>query len=336
MGGTVGAALVAAGHAVRFVDRDRDHVDAMRRAGLRVEGPVVRCSVDVDATTPDEVSGSHETILLCVKAHHTEHAVRDLEPFLAPDGAVVSIQNGLNEAVIAERVGAERTIGAFVNFGADLVAPGVVHWGGRGAVVMGELDGRITDRLRTLHAVLLDFEPGATMTANVFGYLWSKLAYGALLFATALTDESIADSLDDPGFRPLYVAIAKEVCRVANAAGIRLETFDGFDPAAFSSGACADDASRSLDELVTFNRRSAKTHSGIWRDLAVRRRKTEVDAQLGAVAREARRLGLQTPLVQGVIDQIHEIEGGTRAQVRGNLDELLDLVLLESPSGDVL
>ena len=63
---------------------------------------------------------------------------------------MVSAQNGLNELAIAEVVGAERTVGAFVNFGADYLEPGVIHYGGRGAVVVGEIDGRITPRVTAI------------------------------------------------------------------------------------------------------------------------------------------------------------------------------------------
>ena len=76
-----------------------------------------------------------------MKAHDTEAAIDALAPFVADDGYVVSLQNGLNEQVIAERIGEQRTIGAFVNFGADYLSPGVVHYAGHGAVVVGELDG---------------------------------------------------------------------------------------------------------------------------------------------------------------------------------------------------
>ena len=85
------------------------------------------------------------------KAHHTGVAVRTLAPHLAAGGYVVSAQNGLNELAIAEVVGAERTVGAFVNFGADYLEPGVILYGGHGAVVVGEIDGRITPRVSRSH-----------------------------------------------------------------------------------------------------------------------------------------------------------------------------------------
>ncbi|MEZ4425219.1 MAG: 2-dehydropantoate 2-reductase [Gemmatimonadota bacterium] len=326
MGGTIGGVLARAGHAVRFVDRDGAHVAALNRDGLRVTGPQAEFTVPADAVTPSALTGRYGRMLLCVKAHHTEEAIREAALFLTDDGWVASIQNGLNEPVIAAEVGAARTIGAFVNFGADVLEPGVVHWGGRGAVVVGELDGRSTERVRALHDLLRIFEPNAVLTDTIFGYLWSKLAYGALLFVTALTDDPIADALADREHRPVYVAIAREVCRVAHAEGIPLQAFDGFDPAAFAPDASLATAHASLDALVSFNRRSAKTHSGIWRDLAVRRRRTEVDAQLGPVAGAGRRLGVPTPVVDAVITQIHEIEAGARRQERANVDVLVAVV----------
>ena len=323
MGGTIGATLTRAGHPVRFVDCAEDHVRTMRTRGLQVRGPIADFTVEADAATPLELEGRYSRVLLCVKAHHTRDAIDQLESFLSDDGYVVSIQNGLNERVIADRIGAQRTIGAFVNFGADYIEPGVVHWGGRGAVVLGELDGVRTDRLSHLHTMLRDFEPAAVVTSNIFGFLWSKLAYAALLFATALTDESIVDVLEAVCYRSLLVRIARETCRVAELNGVELESFDGFDPRAFGGGGDDDAAVRSLLDLVAFNRRSAKTHSGIWRDLAVRKRKTEVDAQLLPVVETGRRLGVPTPLTERIINQIHEIESGARLMTWDNLEELL-------------
>lgn len=245
-----------------------------------------------------------------------------LAPHLAPDGYVVSIQNGLNELVIADIVGRERTIGAFVNFGADYIEPGVIHRGNRAAVVLGELDGQITPRLTALHRTLLDFDDRAIMTRNIWGYLWGKLAYGAQLFATALTHDSIADALARPAYRAVYIALAQEVLGVAAARGVTPEGFNGFDPRAFMPGVDPAVSGRSLDEMVTFNRGSAKTHSGIWRDLAVRKRRTEVDAQLGPIVTLGAESGVATPLVARLIDLIHDIENSQRSQSLDTLDEL--------------
>ena len=326
IGGTAGAHLVRAGHDVLFVDRAADHVAAMGEHGLSITGPVTAFKVPVRAATPDEVEGRFETVLLCVKAQDTEGAARALLPHLADDGCVVSLQNGLNERVVAEVVGKERTVGAFVNFGADYISPGVVLFGGRGAVVVGEIDGRITPRAERLHSLLQEFEPHAVLTANIWGYLWAKLAYGAMLFATALTNASIADCLASPRHRALFLALPREVLRIAAAARINPEPFDGFDPRAFEPGAPESAAIQSLDALVAFNRRSAKSHSGVWRDLAVRKRRTEAEHQLGPIVAVAREHGLWAPITARTIALIRDIEDGKRAQDWANLDLLMETV----------
>jgi len=325
IGGTVGAHLARAGHDVLFVDRAGDHVAGMAEHGLSITGPVSEFKVPVRALTPERVQGRFETVLLSVKAQDTEGAARALLPHLAEAGSVVSLQNGLNERVIADVVGPERTVGAFVNFGADYISPGVILFGGRGAVVVGEIDGRITPRAQRLHKLLRDFEERTVLTPNIWGYLWAKLAYGAMLFATALTNASIADCLASTRHRTLFIALPREVLRVAAAARVTPEPFDGFDPGAFAPGATEDQAIRSLDALVAFNRRSAKSHSGIWRDLAVRKRRTEAEHQLGPIVAIGREQGLSAPITAGLIALVRDIENGNRPQDWATLDLLMEM-----------
>ena len=322
MGGSIGGVWAREGVEVLFVDRARDHVQAMNESGLRINGPVTQFSVPATATHTSDLQGRFPFVFLCVKAHHTREALSQIQPHLAAEGAVVSIQNGLCELDIAEVLGEERTIGAFVNFGADYLEPGLIHRGNRGAVVVGELDGRLSQRIEAVVDLLRVFEPNALLTENIFGFLWGKLAYAALLFATALTDGSIADVLAAPPYRQLLVSLAREPVAVALERGVSLEAFDGFDPGAFHPEAPGGAAERSMDDLVAFNRGSAKTHSGIWRDLVVRKRPTEVDAQLGMVARLGEEVGVGTPLTNGVIKQIHEIEAGVRELSWENLEDL--------------
>jgi 2-dehydropantoate 2-reductase len=322
IGGTVGAYLARAGRDVVFIDRAADHVAAIQRDGLAITGPIAEFRVKARAVTPAELQGPLGRVLLCVKAQDTRAAAAQIKPHLASDGYVVSLQNGLNELAIAEAVGVKRTIGAFINFGADYMEPGVVHYGGRGTVVVGEIDGTIQPRTEELHALLLQFDDRAKLTTNVWGYLWSKLAYGALLFATALSNESIADCFAMPRYRSTFIALAREVAAVALADGVKLEPFDGFDPRAFVAGATLAQAMRSIDDLVAFNRRSAKTHSGIWRDLAVRKRRTEGDAQLGQVIRVAAERGVPAPITTRLLALIKSIEDGQAAQGTALLDAL--------------
>jgi len=324
IGGTIGAYLARAGHDVTVVDTVGEHVDAINRKGLHITGPIADFTQRMPAFRPESLSGrgTWDTIMLATKAHHTETAVRTLRPHLDNDGCVVSAQNGLNELAIADVVGAEHTVGAFVNFGADYLEPGVIHYGGRGAVVVGEIDGRRTPRITAIRDAWLRFDDRAIVTPNIWGYLWGKEAYGAMLFATALTNESIADALALPRYRSLYVALAREILAVAGARGVVPEAFDGFDPSAYAPPAPDDAAAASLDALVTHNRKSAKTHSGIWRDLAVRKRRTEVDAQLGIVVTLGNEAGVAAPLTARLVDLIHDVEDGRRPQSLETLDAL--------------
>ncbi len=329
IGGTIGAHLARAGHDVLLVDGVEEHVHAIERAGLAIEGEKpfqVRVPAVTVAGLADALRGRPpDAVLLAVKAMHTASALEPVVPFLGPDSFVVSMQNGLNEKVIATRIGAPRTVGAFVNFGADYLAPGRIMYGGAGALYLGELDGRMTPRLAQLGGILKDaFLENTTLTDNIWGYLWGKLGYASMLFATAVVDETMADVLADRTCRPLLANLAGEVVRVADAEGVRSEGFDGYDPNAmrFANPRDWGGIHRSLDELAEFNRHSLKQKSGIWRDLAVRRRRTEVDVQIGIVVETARTHGLPAPLLERLVAMIHDLEDGRRVMRRANLDEL--------------
>lgn len=323
IGGTAGAYLKRAGHDISFVDVVEDHVRAIRTTGLKITGPVDQFTVVAPAFTPDEVQGTWDMIFLAVKAQHTEAAARALMPHLSQDGFVLSLQNGLCETIIAPIIGRDRTVGAFINYSTDWIAPGEVMFGSRGAVVLGELHGRTTERLMALHALLSEFEPGAIITANIWGYLWGKLGYGAMLFAQALGAKGIADCLARPEMMPVWRAIGREVNEVTLAEGITPMGFNGYDPHAFMPNAPRELAEKAIADLVTFNRPSAKTHSGIWRDLFVRKRTTEVDVQIKPIADIGAKHGIATPTISKLVALIHEIEAGTRPMSDDNLLELL-------------
>jgi 2-dehydropantoate 2-reductase len=322
IGGSVGAWLKRAGHDVTFVDVVPEHVVAIRAHGLRITGPVEEFTVQVPALLPEDVTGVWPRIFLAVKAHHTEAATRALTPHLAQDGYVVSLQNGLNELVIQRIIGRDRTIGAFINFGADWNAPGEILFGGRGAVVLGELDGRMTQRLQALHAVMRDFEQDAITTDDVWSYLWGKLGYGAMLFAQGLGQMGIADCLARPELLGVWRRLGEEAIAVAQAEGVQPRGFNGYDVEAFKPGASEDAARASVAAMVAFNATSAKTHSGIWRDLAVRKRRTEVDVQIAPIGEIGARHGIDCRMTRKLVEMIHEVEQGRREMVDENLLEL--------------
>ncbi len=321
IGGSAGAWLQRAGHDVTFVDIVPEHVAAIRDPshGLRITGPVEQFGVTAPAFTPTELSGTWHHIFLAVKAQHTAPATRTLLPFLADDGYVLSLQNGLNEDIIAGIAGRQRTIGAFVNYGADWMAPGEIMFGNRGAVVLGELDGAITPRLLALHTLLRDFEPDAIITPDIWAYLWGKLGYGAMLFAQALGEAGIADCLARPELLGLWRQLGEEAIRVALAEGVQPRGFNGFEVDAFRPGASEAAARASVAAMSAFNRGSAKTHSGVWRDLWVRQRRTEVDVQIAPIAEHGARHGIDCPATRRLVAMIHAAEQGRLAMSDDNL-----------------
>ncbi len=181
IGGVLGAYWARAGIPVLLVDIDPAHVAACRTTGLHITGPVDDFTVAIPAVTPDALTGRFSRIILAVKAQATDTATRALAPHLTDDGVVLSAQNGLNEHAIAAIVGADRTMGAFVNFGADWQGPGEILFGNRGAVVIGEIDGTFRDRTRVMLDLFRVFDTDAIPTQNIWSYLWGKLGYGALL-----------------------------------------------------------------------------------------------------------------------------------------------------------
>ena len=324
IGGTIGAYWARAGVPVLLVDIVGEHVEACRTSGLHITGPIEDFRQIVPAVTPAELSGTYERIVLAVKAGATHDALAALNPHLAADGFVLSAQNGLNEIAIAEAVGPERTMGCFVNFGADWLGPGEILFGNRSAVVVGEIDGKTTERVREMHRLLKIFEPDAILTGNIWGYLWGKLAYGAMLFGTALTDDSMSANFVDPRRLPVWLALGREVGAVAAKRGVTSLGFGEFDPMVFAPGAPEEPQLRTIRWLADYTSQSAKTHSGIHRDLAVRKRKTEVDMQIAVISKLGHEVGVATPVIDRLVALIHDIEDGRRPLAFDTLNEVID------------
>ena len=314
IGGTLGAHWARAGHEVLLVDTVAEHVEACRTTGLAITGPVTEFTQVIPAATPAELTGTYSRIVLAVKAQATAAALPMLAPHLAPDGFVFSAQNGLNEIAIAKAVGAARTMGCFVNFGADWHGPGQILYGNRSALVIGEIDGAVRDRTRAMFALCQEFEPEAVLTTDIWSYLWGKMAYGAMLFATALTHDSMSANFADPARMPVWLALGREVAATALAHGVTPRGFGEFAPMAFAPGVPEAEAIRVIHWLRDFTAVGAKTHSGIWRDLAVRKRKTEAEAQIGVIPPLAAEKGVATPVTAALCTLIADIEEGRRAQ----------------------
>ena len=321
IGGLIGAHLWRAGHSVRLVDRERAHVAAIQAAGLEVAGHA-QFVARVPACGPEAVTGSIDTLILAVKTLHTEEALAPLVPWLAPDGWVISMQNGLEEGKIAALVGEARTAAAFLSFGGYYDRPGRVVYSGPASLRVGELDGRLTPRVSALARVLSDFHPAAA-TANIRGYRWGKLLLGTVYFATAMVDADVVDLLEDADVRRVLSGLVAEGLAVADALGVAVEPVDGFDPRSLRGGQSESAAARATwDAHRAYWRRGVAARTGIWRDLAIRRRRTEAGPILGALVAAAERAGRPVPRVRAMLDLYAALETGARPRDRANLDAL--------------
>lgn len=330
IGATVGALLTEAGYDITLVDIDAAHVRKMQVHGLHLRGIRGDRMIRVKALHADHLTGPLGVTFLCVKGHHTEAAIKRYAPLLAEDGYVLSLQNGLNEEVIAAHVGPERTVGAFVHFGADYLEPGIVLLANEQTIYVGELDGRVSPRVEALQVALSHVMPTET-TTRLSGYLWGKLVYGAVAFVVSSIDAPVPNVLDNPLGLRLSRQAAQEAWRVGRTQTNRLLPIGSFDPEAFADG---DDQPRLADaelmRLADSMRGTLKQHMGIWRDLAIKKRQTEVNTQVGVLCERGEAVGVPTPVNAAVLQIVREIERGERGMDWMNLHDMARLAVMNA------
>ena len=321
IGGTTGVMLHRAGHDVTLVDRAAEHVAMINEQGYRISGYVdlvEHVPAITDQQLPEHVEqyGPLGMVVLAVKAMDTEAATEMIAPYLAPDGFIVSYQNGLNEERIARIVGPDRTIGAFIHFGGDLVEPGHVVLVNSIPTYISELSGEVTPRIREVAEVLSTVTP-VEITDNLNGYLWGKLCYAAFGFAVSVVDAPVDEIVEaDRGVRAGLRGVVAEVVDVARAQGIELENIHGFDPYIFDrqNPDRIAQTDHFFDEWAERGKGSIKRHMGIHRDIKFKKRRTEVDFQVGPVVERGDEYGVPTPLCDLLIGIVHDVESGKRPQ----------------------
>jgi 2-dehydropantoate 2-reductase len=325
IGGITGAYLARAGHTVRFVDVVEEHVEAINERGLRVSGRA-DFTVRVTATTPEELRPPLGTVIIAVKSHHTLEALAGIMPHLATDETVVSMQNGLVSREIAGAVGQEAAVAACLSFGGYYAGPGHVVHGTAGSLGLGRLDGKVTAELVRLAEALSAVEH-AYATGDIFACIWAKMALGSLYFATAIVDADVQEILDRTEHREVLMDVCAETVAVAEAQGVHPVAFAGFDPNALRFGD-RDPAAveASVNGVRSFFDNPHQARTGIWLDLAVRKRRSEADAHLGALLAEAGRVGVRVPGNAALYAMVKQLEAGHRTFGWSNLDELRDRI----------
>jgi 2-dehydropantoate 2-reductase len=278
---------------------------------------------DLDAGPPFDV------VLLAMKATAVEQAVRDVAPRLAPDGYVVTLQNGIVEDRVGAILGRRRVVGALVGWGATMRAPGEYEMTSRGELVVGELDGQMTPRVERLQAILDAVAP-TTASGNIYGVLWSKLAINCTITTLgAVTGQLLGEMLRRGDVRRLALAIISEVVDVARAHGITLEPVGGtldldslyLPPARRRRGLRLDLLPRhAVIMLVGLKFRRLK--SSMLQSME-RGRRPEIDVMNGYVVERGREKGVATPANAALVQMVAEIESGERPLSPDNLRDLL-------------
>jgi 2-dehydropantoate 2-reductase len=336
VGGYVGGHLARAGCNVVLIDQWAEHVDQIKRAGMRFGGTVGDYDVPARALhvheTQQLVSTPVDIAFICVKLYDTEWATALIKPYLAPGGYVVTMQNGLVEEVVAGMVGWGRTVGAIAStLSTDLVGPGHIIRtrvpGGTSYTVfrIGEVHGRISRRVEELVA-MLNAVDSAKATSNLWGERWSKLVANSMTSGlSGVTGLSLKAILQDTSTRSLVIKLGSEAIAIGIAGGFSLEPVLGLKPEAWIAAANGDgDARAALNRGIDAERARMTdlSFSGTAQDLRKGRR-TEVDYMNGFVARVGDEINLPAITHKRIADLLRRIERGQASPQPGLIASLL-------------
>ena len=282
MGSVYAALFASAGHEVWAIDRWREHIDAMRAKGLRLEGASGDRTVRLNATTDPREAGACDLVVLATKAMHVSDAASSIKnsSLLKNDTPVLSIQNGLGGPDTAAAVlGKEKVlVGVVGGFGASMKGPGHAHHNGMELVRLGEFGGPITARLKKVEEAWKSAGFKVKLFDDIDQLVWEKLLCNcAYSGPCGITDRTVGEVMNDPDLAKLSGACAAEGFAVANKKGIKL----GFDdPVAY---------------IRDFGSKIPNARPSVLLDLMLKK-KSEIDVINGSIPRVAKELGLNAPV----------------------------------------
>jgi 2-dehydropantoate 2-reductase len=316
----------------------------MRANGLRLEGQTEEeCfTVPVNAVHLTELQGIAkgafaDIAFVCVKSYDTAWASALANEYLKPGGFAVSLQNGINEEIVAQAVGWGRTLGCIASkIVVELVEPGFIRRsvakGGEKHTVfrIGEPHGRITARASHIASMLGDID-SVKATANLWGERWSKLVANSmangLAAATGMSNKQYGG---DDVARRLSIRLAGEAVKIGLADGYALETINGFAPekwlaAADEINSGANDAPtlKEIEDSIlgSLSKMSDTARPSMGQDMAKGRR-TEIEHLNGLVVRRAESIGLSAPASAGLVAAVQSVE---RGEAPAGLDRIRDI-----------
>lgn len=296
LGTYLAARLGRAGAAVRVYGTWEAGSTALGASGARIEGTPATC---VEVASPAEARACHDLVLVATKSYRTDAIASAVAASRAPQGLVITVQNGLGNL---ERLRAAAGPGAVAagatTAGVALVAPGIVRVAAPGEIVLGVPSDdpiaslRLDRAFEALTAAGLDVR----RTDDLDAMLWRKVAVNCAINPLAALAGVENGALVATASRRRWLrSIAIEVATVARAAGVDL--------------ALAPTA----DAAVAVARATAANRGSMLQDLATGR-PTEIEALCGAVAATARRHACSAPLAMALAGAVRAAE---RAQASG-------------------
>jgi 2-dehydropantoate 2-reductase len=282
VGAYYGARLQQAGEQVIFCARG-EHLRALKGAGLEFISHQGNFSLAVTATADPHEFAPYDLILFCVKSYDTPATAQSLEGCLNPGGAILTIQNGVeNEMLLAEVFGRDAVMGGNARIGAERVAPGrIVHRTG-GFIEFGELDGSDSARARRLAELFKRARIFGELTTHLSTIRWEKLLWNAAFNTMAtLTRRKVGDLIDDSDGVELLRALMNEIAAVARAEGVDL-------------------GEAQVEAQFTRSRASLREVRPSTLQDSERGKPLEYEALCGAVRRAARRHQIATPHMDAV------------------------------------
>ncbi|MBQ9151647.1 MAG: 2-dehydropantoate 2-reductase [Clostridia bacterium] len=327
LGTVLGAYITKNGGEIHLINRNRAHVDALNQDGAHITG-TVEMTVPVKAMTPDEMSGQYDVILLMTKQLQNREVVTFLKDYLAEDGVIVTLQNGLPEPGIAEIVGANRTMGCTVEWGATLSAPGVCTLTSAPESLsfhMGKMEGISDEQFRRVKELLERMCP-VHEEENLIGARWSKLLINATFSGLGTVVGGVfGDVSENKDARRVAVRCMKECIDVGHAAGATFAPVQGknITKLFYYKGALKRAFATALIPIAMKKHRAIEP--SMLQDLK-KGKPCEVDAINGVVCEWGRKCGVATPINDRIVSVIKRMEAGELKPEAGNIRLFDDLL----------